>query len=352
MRSRMTIQKLSSRLQYIHGDGMMKMTSILQCSSIMKKFEREYHYKCGILSDFQNDEIKFQNPSPINPTSSILPKLNEKVQSIDHIQSVKYPNYGNQVEPAKLTAWLVQEGDQVQVDQMVALFETDQVTIEMRSPYHGRVHQLCKSVGEHVPAGATILKLQVSEHDFIENDTKATNPVYQYSESSHQTRDSQKKQVAQRHDNVHSVPLQPIGNGISTVKIVKWYVKEGVYVKRNQDVVQVATSKAVMDITSPYNGKIIKCCKKEGEKVQVGSNLFELQISEEEKFKREFSEDTLKRSSSNSQNTTSFLTRSSDPPSEEKVGRSAKMTKDEKRNMVIYFLVCCCVILGITFYDV
>ena len=64
-----------------------------------------------------------------------------------------------------------------------------------------------------------------------------------------------------------------VGEGIEEGEIVKWLVKEGDSVKEGQNIVQIETDKAVVDIPSPKSGKILKINFKDGETVKVGQPL-------------------------------------------------------------------------------
>ena len=61
-----------------------------------------------------------------------------------------------------------------------------------------------------------------------------------------------------------------VGEGITEGEIVKWLVKEGDFVKADQNIVQVETDKAVVEIPSPKKGTILKLNHKEGEVINVG----------------------------------------------------------------------------------
>ncbi len=65
-----------------------------------------------------------------------------------------------------------------------------------------------------------------------------------------------------------------IGEGVEEGKIVKWFLKEGDFVKEHQVVGEVETDKAVAEIPSPFEGTILKINFKEGETVKVGEVLF------------------------------------------------------------------------------
>lgn len=52
--------------------------------------------------------------------------------------------------------------------------------------------------------------------------------------------------------------LPDLGEGLAEAEIREWYVKEGDVVKVDQPLVSMETAKAVVDVPSPYNGKIIR----------------------------------------------------------------------------------------------
>lgn len=64
-----------------------------------------------------------------------------------------------------------------------------------------------------------------------------------------------------------------LGEGVAEGELVKWLVKEGDEVKEDQDVAEVETDKALVNIPSPFAGKVEKLNFKEGDKVPVGAVL-------------------------------------------------------------------------------
>ncbi|MEM3769755.1 MAG: dihydrolipoamide acetyltransferase family protein [Candidatus Bathyarchaeia archaeon] len=62
-----------------------------------------------------------------------------------------------------IAEWLKQEGDMVQVDEVIAIAEGEKTTFEVRSPYTGRITKiLCKS-GEVVKVGQPICQIEGEE---------------------------------------------------------------------------------------------------------------------------------------------------------------------------------------------
>lgn len=75
--------------------------------------------------------------------------------------------------------------------------------------------------------------------------------------------------------------LPDIGEGIQEGEIVKWYVKEGDQIKKNDIIVEVMTDKVTVQIPSPFEGKVEKIYYKTGELAKVGSPLVDIAGSEE-----------------------------------------------------------------------
>lgn len=84
---------------------------------------------------------------------------------------------------------------------------------------------------------------------------------------------------------MYSFKLPDIGEGVSEGEIVKWHVKEGDEIKKEQDMVEIMTDKVTVRIPSPVAGKISKIVFPEGQVVQVGQSIIE--ISTDDKVEEE-----------------------------------------------------------------
>lgn len=73
---------------------------------------------------------------------------------------MQLPEIGEGVTEGELVAWLVQEGDSVDVDQPVAELMTDKATVEVPSPHAGKVSGLKFSEGDVIEVGATMLTIE------------------------------------------------------------------------------------------------------------------------------------------------------------------------------------------------
>ncbi|MGE5626321.1 MAG: dihydrolipoamide acetyltransferase family protein [Bacillota bacterium] len=72
--------------------------------------------------------------------------------------------------------------------------------------------------------------------------------------------------------------LPDLGEGLQEAEIVSWHVKEGDVVKVDQPLVSVETAKAVVDVPSPWAGKIAKLYGKAGDIIPTHSALVDFDI--------------------------------------------------------------------------
>ena len=75
--------------------------------------------------------------------------------------------------------------------------------------------------------------------------------------------------------------LPDIGEGVTEGEIIKWLVKEGDTVKKDQEMVEVMTDKVNISIPSPVEGKVKKILFQEGNVVQVGKEIIEIDDGQE-----------------------------------------------------------------------
>lgn len=75
--------------------------------------------------------------------------------------------------------------------------------------------------------------------------------------------------------------LPDLGEGLAEAEIVSWQAKEGDQIKMDEPLVSVETAKAVVDVPSPYSGKIIKLHAKAGDILEVGKPLVDFELEAE-----------------------------------------------------------------------
>ena len=74
--------------------------------------------------------------------------------------------------------------------------------------------------------------------------------------------------------------LPDLGEGLPDAEIVSWYVEEGSEIELDQPLVSMETAKAVVDVPSPYTGKLVKRYGEPGDVVETGHPLADFELGE------------------------------------------------------------------------
>lgn len=75
--------------------------------------------------------------------------------------------------------------------------------------------------------------------------------------------------------------LPDLGEGLAEAEIVTWHVTQGETIEADAPLVSVETAKAVVDVPSPYSGRIIKLHAAAGDVVEVHKPLVDFEIAGE-----------------------------------------------------------------------
>ena len=77
------------------------------------------------------------------------------------VRVIKMPDIGEGIAEVELVAWYVKPGDALVEDQVLAEVMTDKATVEIPSPVVGRVLSLGGAVGDVLPVGADLIRIEV-----------------------------------------------------------------------------------------------------------------------------------------------------------------------------------------------
>ena len=73
--------------------------------------------------------------------------------------------------------------------------------------------------------------------------------------------------------------LPDVGEGLTEADIVTWRVKPGDPVRVNQVIVEIETAKSLVELPSPFEGVVSGLLVGEGETVDVGTPIIEVDVS-------------------------------------------------------------------------
>ncbi|MGY8986163.1 MAG: 2-oxo acid dehydrogenase subunit E2 [Sphingomonadales bacterium] len=75
--------------------------------------------------------------------------------------------------------------------------------------------------------------------------------------------------------------LPDLGEGLPDAEVVKWLVKEGDFITEGDDMVEMSTAKAVVEVPSPYTGRVVKLHGGIGDVIDTGKVLISFEVEGE-----------------------------------------------------------------------
>src|SRR5687768_18610799 len=91
----------------------------------------------------------------------------------------------------------------------------------------------------------------------------------------------ERPQEGPRSMSVYQFKLPDIGEGIAEAEIVAWHVKVGDQVAEDQQIADMMTDKATVEMESPVSGKVLEIAGEVGDQIPIGSVLIVLETEGE-----------------------------------------------------------------------
>ncbi len=213
----------------------------------------------------------------------------------------KLPPLGENIAAGDVVKVLIAKGQAVQKNQIVLEIETDKAVVEVPSSLSGKVGNVLVEVGKKIKIGDVIFQLEghtqaaVAEPvaavpaakskpapkiQTVKSEAVKTEPVITSAAvtpaASPNTATAQTPQMPQPASSTDSrtFVLPTLGENIAKGELVKILVKAGDIVKPLQNVVEVETDKAVIEVPLPDGGTITEILAQVGQKLSIGEPIF------------------------------------------------------------------------------
>ncbi|WP_110654364.1 dihydrolipoyllysine-residue acetyltransferase [Salinicola halimionae] len=194
------------------------------------------------------------------------------------------PDIGEGIVECEVVKWLVSEGDIIAEDQPVAEVTTDKAPVEIPAPQAGRVTRLYYREGETARVHAPLFAIESvgdsprsGSGDRSDPDTRSHHDARPPEPIAATPEDEALQPPApdtDREATTKDFILPDLGEGIVECEVVAWRVAEGDEIAEDQPVVEVSTDKAVMEITAPEAGRMVRHYCQLDEIARVHSPLF------------------------------------------------------------------------------
>ena len=187
--------------------------------------------------------------------------------SVENLESL-----GDSITSAVLVTWAKESGDSIKEDDVIAIVETDKVTMDIRAKKAGVFTERLVSTGAEILVGNPLYKMDSSVQVApVHAETTVPAAVVPLP-----TQSSASAPVAAQ---LVQVPVPIMGESITTGMLAKWNIKGGDFVKADDIIASIETDKVNVEVHSPHSGVITEMYAAEGDEVNVGKPLFAINTS-------------------------------------------------------------------------
>ncbi|MEM9837848.1 MAG: 2-oxo acid dehydrogenase subunit E2 [Pseudomonadota bacterium] len=190
------------------------------------------------------------------------------------IHTIKLPDVGEGVTEAEFVELHVAVGDIVEPDQNLADVMTDKATVEVPSPRKGKVVWIGAEPGEVIAVGAEIMKLELEDAAGETAAEPVANPMEMVADA-----ETPAPEASSDEQSEYVIKLPDVGEGVTEAEFVELHVAVGDSVEADQNLADVMTDKASVEIPSPRAGTVTWIGAQPGQVVAVGSEIIKLSVS-------------------------------------------------------------------------
>jgi pyruvate dehydrogenase E2 component (dihydrolipoamide acetyltransferase) len=204
-------------------------------------------------------ETPVEASAPAKPAEKTAPASSSSSE-----EKVSVPDIGGATD-VEVIEVCVAEGDMVEEGDSLIVLETDKASMDIPSPFTGKIGKISIKVGDTVSEGADILVLTTESSAPAASEEKAETPK------------SSAPAAAAPVSGVEAVKVPDIG-GAEGVEVIEVAVAAGDQVKEGDSIIVLETDKASMEIPAPKSGTVKSVSIKVGDKVSEGHLVLELEV--------------------------------------------------------------------------
>ncbi|MFN2410068.1 MAG: dihydrolipoyllysine-residue acetyltransferase [Halomonas sp.] len=225
-------------------------------------------------SDSQQDEAPAKASAP-EPSKPAAKKGSGGKQTVD----IKVPDLGGS-DNVEIIEVAVSEGDDVDAEDTLITLESDKASMDVPSPYTGKIVSFSVKEGDTVSEGDVIGQMEIAGEGGDADDTPDEQASSQASSEPQAAAepDDEPEEAASGEPEGKEIRVPDL-SGSSDVPIIEIGVAAGDEVNEEDPLITLESDKASMDVPSPYKGKLLELTVKEGDTVSEGDVIGYIEVA-------------------------------------------------------------------------
>lgn len=200
---------------------------------------------------------------------------------------IKVPPVGESITEVTLSAWKKKDGDQVEMDEVIAELESDKATFELTAQKAGTL-KIVAAEGDTLAIGAVVASIEdggAAAPAVAADKAPAATPVTAKTEEPGTAvspevpangyapapdRSGSTPAPVQGGSSSLEIKVPPVGESITEVTLSRWMKKDGDAVEMDEAIAELESDKATFELTAEKAGTL-KTIAKEGDTLAIGA---------------------------------------------------------------------------------
>lgn len=218
---------------------------------------------------------------------------------------IKVPQVGESITEVTIGQWSVEDGDMVEMDQIICELESDKATFELNAEAAGKI-KIIANEGDTLAVGDTICEIDTDASDSGSKDNsskseKSDDSKKEETFKKEEKSESKSSDSSKASGEVKEMRVSPVGESINEVTIGTWLKEDGDFVELDEIVCEIESDKATFELPAEASGYLEQVAS-EGDTLAIGDLICKIKVAEgEEKSESEEDNDSSSKESSSTQ---------------------------------------------------
>src|SRR5690554_2437355 len=185
---------------------------------------------------------------------------------------IKVPTVGESITEVTIGQWFKQDGDYVEMDEVLCELESDKATFELTAEAAGVLKTNAKE-GDTLEIGAVICTI---DPEGVPGHVASSKPAENIASKGSEVASSAKSAPS---GEVKEMIVPTVGESITEVTLATWLKEDGDFVKLDDIIAEVDSDKATFELPAEATG-ILRHVAKEGDTIEIGGLICRIEVTE------------------------------------------------------------------------
>ncbi len=182
---------------------------------------------------------------------------------------MKVPAVGESITEVTVASWTKNDGDMVEMDEVICELESDKATFEVTAEAAGKI-SIKAQEGDTLEIGAVLCVIDESAS------TGSTPPSTNNDKAEKPEADQAETKAT---GEIMEMKVPAVGESITEVTISSWSKSDGDFVELDEVIAEIESDKATFDLTAEAQGKL-QIVAQEGDTLEIGALICKIEVIE------------------------------------------------------------------------